>query len=56
MPEKMAKLLDMLGVKKDRRTWQWCVAGKDDAFGEAEKGVTLGKGTGGVLFPPLEDP
>jgi methionyl-tRNA synthetase len=55
MPEKMTKLLDMLGARKDRRTWQWCVAGKDDTFGQVEEGVTLGKGTGGVLFPPLED-
>jgi len=55
MPEKMATLLDMLGVKKDRRTWAWCEAGKDDKYGEPPGGVTLGKGISGVLFPPLPD-
>lgn len=55
MPEKMAALLDMIGVAKDRRTWQWCEAGKDDKYGEPPGGVTLGKGTSGVLFPPLPD-
>lgn len=55
MPEKMGRLLDMLGVQAERRTWEWCQVGKDDTFGKVGEGVALGKGTGGVLFPPLED-
>jgi len=55
MPDKMGSLLDMIGVAKNRRTWQWCEAGKDDKYGEPPIGVTLGKGTSGVLFPPLPD-
>lgn len=51
MPTKMKLLLDMLGVKDDRRSWDWCVARKDDAYGSSQ--VTPGKGEGSVLFPRL---
>jgi methionyl-tRNA synthetase len=56
MPEKMGMLLDMLGVKAERRTWEWCEVERDDAWGEVGEGVRLGKGMQGVLFPAIEDP
>jgi len=56
MPEKMGMLLDMLGVKAERRTWEWCEVGRDEAWGEVGEGVRLGKGMQGVLFPAIEDP
>lgn len=51
IPSSAARMLDMLGVKPERRSWEWCVAGKDDAFGDPL--VDLGKGANGVLFPAL---
>lgn len=56
MPEKMGRLLDMLGVGEGRRTWEWVQPGRDVEFGRAKEGVGMGKGVEGVLFPPLEDP
>lgn len=55
MPEKMAHLLDMLGVAADRRNWHWCEFGKDDTYGERAEHVKLGRGHEGVLFPPIPD-
>jgi methionyl-tRNA synthetase len=51
IPTSAAKLLDMLGVKPERRGWDWCKVGKDDDYGEPM--VDLGKGSEGVLFPGL---
>lgn len=51
IPTSAARMLDMLGVKPERRTWEWCVVGKDDAYGDPL--VDLGKGAQGVLFPGL---
>lgn len=51
IPEKSALLLDMLGVQKDRRSWEWCAVGKDGDYGAPM--VPLGKGARGVLFPSL---
>ena len=52
IPDSAGKLLDMLGVRPDRRGWDWCVVGKDDAFGDPL--IDLGKGKEGVqLFPAL---
>jgi methionyl-tRNA synthetase len=51
IPTSAARMLDMLGVQPERRGWEWCVVGKDDAYGEPM--VDLGKGGQGVLFPGL---
>ena len=51
MPGKADKLLDMLGVARDRRSWEWAQLGKDGTYGRPE--VPLGKGQMGTLFPPL---
>ncbi|KXL48590.1 hypothetical protein M433DRAFT_56688 [Acidomyces richmondensis BFW] len=51
IPTSSERLLDMIGVRKDRRDWEWCVLGKDDEYGKPM--VDLGKGEQGVLFPRL---
>ena len=51
MPTAAPRLLDMLGVSPDRRTWEWCRVGKDDMYGVPM--VDLGRGAQGVLFPGL---
>lgn len=51
IPASAARMLDMLGVKPERRGWEWCVAGKDADFGTPL--IDLGKGEKGVLFPAL---
>ncbi|KAK4552979.1 methionyl-tRNA synthetase [Recurvomyces mirabilis] len=50
-PDASKRLLDMVGVSDERRSWEWCVLGKDDQYGEPL--VELGKGEKGVLFPSL---
>lgn len=51
MPDTSGRLLDMLGVKEDRRSWGWCQLGKDWEYGTPF--VDIGKGEKGVLFPAL---
>ena len=51
IPSSAKRLLDMLGVAEERRNWEWCEMGKDDAYGVPF--VSLGKGEKGVLFPRL---
>ena len=51
IPTSARKLLDMLGVQEDRRSWQWCVVGKDAGYGVPM--VELGEGAKGTLFPGL---
>ncbi|KAK1814243.1 methionyl-tRNA synthetase [Friedmanniomyces endolithicus] len=51
IPASAKKLLDMLGVSQERRTWEWCQVGKDDGYGTSL--VELGRGEYGVLFPRL---
>lgn len=51
MPATMAKLLDMLGVSADARKFEHTFLGSDSTYGTSV--VDLGKGTEGVLFPPL---
>lgn len=51
MPERMAHLLAMLGVRADRRSVAYARVGADDAYGVSA--VPLGKGHEGALFPPL---
>jgi len=51
MPNKANLLLDQLGVRPDRRTFEWCKPGADLEYGEPE--TELGVGYTGVLFPPL---
>jgi methionyl-tRNA synthetase len=53
MPDTARKQLDLLGVREDRRSWNWCWLGADDDYG-----MPL-LGEGGVdpekmkLFPQL---
>ncbi|KAK5693659.1 methionyl-tRNA synthetase [Elasticomyces elasticus] len=51
IPGSAGRLLDMLGVAEERRSWEWCQVGKDDTYGDPA--VPLGKGEEGVLFPRL---
>ncbi|KAI9876199.1 MAG: methionyl-tRNA synthetase [Pleopsidium flavum] len=51
MPDKMAELLDMLGVRSDARGFDNARLGSDRDYGLPA--VELGKGYAGVLFPPL---
>lgn len=51
IPDSAKRMLDMLGVQPGRRGWEWCVVGKDDAFGNPL--IDLGKGKEGLLFPGL---
>ncbi|MCJ1247445.1 methionyl-tRNA synthetase [Trapelia coarctata] len=51
MPDTMVKLLDMLGVSPDARKFDNALLGSDSTYGTPL--VKLGKGTQGVLFPPL---
>ena len=51
MPNKSSRLLDMLGVQPERRSWEWCEFGKDAEYGVPM--VPLGRGDQGVLFPKL---
>jgi methionyl-tRNA synthetase len=34
IPGKAGQLLDLLGVEKDRRGWEWAVVGKDERYGK----------------------
>ncbi|KAI9841209.1 MAG: methionyl-tRNA synthetase [Sclerophora amabilis] len=51
MPNKAAELLDMLGVAAGNRTFTSARLDRDAEYGESK--VELGRGTEGVLFPPL---
>lgn len=51
MPGKMEMLLDMLGVGRDARGFEKARYSGDLEYGTSTLG--LGKGTTGVLFPPL---
>ncbi|KAI9783986.1 MAG: methionyl-tRNA synthetase [Geoglossum umbratile] len=51
MPGKMAQLMEILGVEPGRRTFEHAKFGADTSYGTPK--VDLGKGTEGVLFPPL---
>jgi methionyl-tRNA synthetase len=51
MPDKAARLLDMLGVDATKRTLEHARVGMDFDYGTSK--VPLGKGHKGVLFPPL---
>jgi len=50
MPNKMAKLLDMLGVQSDARGFDNAKLGSDTDYGTPN--VELGRGHASVLFPP----
>ena len=50
MPQKAATLLEMLGVREDRRTATYAVLGTDFDYGDSK--IALGKGELGTLFPP----
>lgn len=51
MPERSKRLLDMLGVADDRRSYADARLGVDTTYGEPR--VPLGRGQAGSLFPPL---
>jgi len=51
MPEKAARLLDMLGVEENRRTFDDAELGADVTYG-AQK-VAVGRCASDALFPPL---
>jgi methionyl-tRNA synthetase len=51
MPGKTAQLMEVLGVEAEHRTFQYAKLGADASYGTPK--VSLGKGTEGVLFPPL---
>lgn len=51
MPEKMPRMLDMLGVSQEARTLEYAEVGKDKEYGTSS--VELGRGVEGTLFPPL---
>ena len=51
MPSKMKQLLDMLGVADDARMYKNAEIGSDGQYGHPK--CPLGKGTRGILFPPL---
>jgi methionyl-tRNA synthetase len=52
MPSKANFLLDQLGVRPDRRTFEWCKPGMDLEYGESMVPLGIGKAEG-VLFPRL---
>jgi methionyl-tRNA synthetase len=52
IPTKATQLLDMLGVDKARRNWEWCVVGKDDSYGSPMVDLTK-RDESGQLFPVL---
>ncbi|EMC91395.1 hypothetical protein BAUCODRAFT_28505 [Baudoinia panamericana UAMH 10762] len=51
IPTSAKRLLDMVGVEAEKRTWEWCEVGKDGSYGLPM--VDLGRGEKGVLFPGL---
>ncbi|CAA9962315.1 hypothetical protein CFE70_005729 [Pyrenophora teres f. teres 0-1] len=51
MPNKANRLLDQLGVHRDRRTFEYCKLDADLDYGTPL--VDVGKAQQGVLFPPL---
>ena len=51
MPDTMRKMLDMLGVSPEARKYENTLLGSDFNYGKPL--VELGRGTQGVLFPPL---
>ena len=51
IPTSAKRLLDMIGVAEEKRSWDWCWIGRDDSYGVPM--VELGRGEEGVLFPGL---
>ncbi|KAI9834825.1 MAG: hypothetical protein M1819_002733 [Sarea resinae] len=51
IPNKAGRLLDMLGVEQDARSFASAQFGADAGYGVSR--IALGKGIEGVLFPPL---
>ncbi|KAF2657306.1 hypothetical protein K491DRAFT_595258 [Lophiostoma macrostomum CBS 122681] len=51
MPHKAKMLLDQLGVRESRRSFEYCQVGCDLEYGEPM--ISLGRGHEGALFPPL---
>jgi methionyl-tRNA synthetase len=55
IPDKAARLLDMLGIEEKRRTLEWIGAGSDASFGRATDGDAIkGRLLRNILFPPLD--
>ena len=51
IPTSAKRLLDMIGVAEEKRSWDWCWIGRDSSYGVPM--VELGRGEEGVLFPGL---
>lgn len=51
MPERIALLMDMLGVAPESRSFEDTILGSNRTYGTAN--IDLGSGHEGVLFPPL---
>lgn len=51
MPTKASLLLDMLGVKENRRTCDWTAFAADLEYGVSR--METGRGIANTLFPPL---
>lgn len=52
MPGKMGEMLDVLGVKSDRRTFDYAGFRRDFEYGQAKDQKKLSKGKWSALFPP----
>ncbi|KAK5020792.1 methionyl-tRNA synthetase-like protein [Cryomyces antarcticus] len=53
MPEKMGRLMDMLGVDIARRSFEYAQMGSDVHYGVSKVDLGVGRGSRGALFPPL---
>ncbi|KAL9618343.1 MAG: hypothetical protein Q9160_006925 [Pyrenula sp. 1 TL-2023] len=53
IPTHAGRLLDLLGVRRDRRGWEFAAFAKDYEYGVPLDGLKPGKGVVGTLFPPL---
>lgn len=52
MPDKSGKMLDILGVSQQMRTFEYAAMGKDFSYGTPM--IAIGKTAHDSLFPPLE--
>lgn len=52
MPEKAEEMLDVLGVSREKRSFEYLGLGKDFTYGEPMRDV--GRSAHQSLFPPLE--
>lgn len=53
IPTHAARLLDLMGVRRDRRGWDYARFAADYEYGTPLDGLEPGKGVVGTVFPPL---